>query len=454
MPACPAGRPPGAGVAGRRLPGHRRAGRARRGGAAGGPVRRLAQQPARQRHHPRRRVGRVAGDDVARRQAAQPGELALGELAGRRRAALVQLAVEAAVERRPGLPVADGAHRGQPGVQVAPRAQPAHLVDEAGVEHGPKAQVDAPPQPLAVGRLQRDQRRVRKRLCRGDRAAVAQVRRQRHAADAVHLERALDALRVAGGQARGGDGVDALQFLPQRVEAVARELRGEPGAHLAVGRGQRVEALEQRLEVEHRAADEQRQRAARGDAGDQPLGVGDEARRRVRLGRVEDVDQVVRHARALGGRGLGGADVHAAVDERRVDADDLDRPAVGGERLGDGQRGGGLAGGGGAGEAEVPGQGAARRRGGRGEGGDGRLGAAVGIVHGLFPGVAAERGAGSGAGRRRRPRGGRLTPPRRSPPRRAAPAPCRGAAPASRRRARRPRRRRRRRGSAGRRCRS
>ena len=43
----------------------------------------------------------------------------------------------------------------------------------------------------------------------------------------------------------------------------------------------------------------------------------------------DDVEQVVRDARALGGVGLRGADVHAAVDLRGVDRDDLAAEALG-----------------------------------------------------------------------------------------------------------------------------
>jgi len=53
------------------------------------------------------------------------------------------------------------------------------------------------------------------------------------------------------------------------------------------------------------------------------LRIRDEARRRVRLRGIDDVDQVMRHLRALVERRLGGADVHAAIYLRRIDGDDL-----------------------------------------------------------------------------------------------------------------------------------
>ena len=170
---------------------------------------------------------------------------------------------------------------------------------------------------------------------------------------AVDLERALDALRVVA--ARGAPRVAGSTAASSACSAgqPARAARASiVGAHRGVGFGQRVEAVEQRLEVEHRAADEQRHRAARADRRDRRARVGDEARRRVALGRIDDVDQVVRHRGALGRARLGGADVHAAVDQRRVDADDLDRAARR-ERGGDRQRGGALARRRRPGEAEV-----------------------------------------------------------------------------------------------------
>ena len=80
-----------------------------------------------------------------------------------------------------------------------------------------------------------------------------------------------------------------------------------------------------RSAVHHGAAG--RHAAARADLVDQAQRVGAEFGRRVRLRGVQDVQQMLRHARLLGGRGFGGADVHASVDRGRIDVDDLHRPA-------------------------------------------------------------------------------------------------------------------------------
>ena len=230
-------------------------------------------------------------------------------------------------------------------MEIAARAQPAHFVDEAGRDHRREALVDSRMQPGTVARLERDQRR----RSPGRRGVP---RRERPAADAMDLERALDPLAVVGREPRGGDGVDRRELGVQGRPAFAGGACVDRGAHFGVGGGHRVEAVEPGLEVEHRAADQERDRAARADRLDRRARVGNEARRRVALRRVGDVDAVVRDRGAVGGARLGGADVHAAVDERRIDADDLDGVARR-ERRCDGERCGALAGRGRSGEAEA-----------------------------------------------------------------------------------------------------
>ena len=112
----------------------------------------------------------------------------------------------------------------------------------------------------------------------------------------------------------------------------------QPGAHLGVGGGHVVDAVEQRLEIQHGATHQQRDGAAGADLSDQALGVLHELGRAVRLQRVEDVDQVVGHGGPLLQAGFGGADVHAAVDQGRVHADDFTGLAALGQDGGQGQR--------------------------------------------------------------------------------------------------------------------
>ena len=244
------------------------------------------------RHQPRR-------PSASRRATRRTDLLArVGRVAGDRRGATASRAARSAGAWRAGASPRSPSRRGSRGRRRRARPTPgdsrprastaapacrsprarrrAHLVDEAGVEHRREALGDARVQPGAVDRLERDQRR---------RSAVGRAvpRRERPAAEAVHLERALDALAVVGRQARGGRRVDRRELGVQRGPAVARGALRRSRRAPPRRRRHRVEAVEQRLEVEHRAADQQRQRAARADLGDRRARVGDEARCRIAL---------------------------------------------------------------------------------------------------------------------------------------------------------------------------
>ncbi len=103
--------------------------------------------------------GVVAGNGVACGHAAQPGHLALGQLARGDDAALAEVGD---VQRRigplaglvvqlfPRLAVTHAAHRWQVGMQVAACAQGAYLVHEACRQHGVKPLGNAFVQPGAV----------------------------------------------------------------------------------------------------------------------------------------------------------------------------------------------------------------------------------------------------------------------------------------------------------------
>jgi hypothetical protein len=90
----------------------------------------------------------------------------------------------------------------------------------------------------------------------------------------------------------------------QRGPALRGRFIGQRGAHGGVGLGHVVQAVEQRLEVQHGAAHQQRQLAARADLIDQARGIGHELGGAVGLQRVADVDQVVRHGGEFTGVGL------------------------------------------------------------------------------------------------------------------------------------------------------
>ena len=96
--------------------------------------------------------------------------------------------------------------------------------------------------------------------------------------------------------------------------------------HRGVGRRERP-VVEQRLDVQHRAAHQHRNLAARGNRLDLGGGVLLVARDRRGRGDVEDVELVVRDAAALRDGQFRRADVHAAVELHRVGVDDLGFPA-------------------------------------------------------------------------------------------------------------------------------
>ena len=117
----------------------------------------------------------------------------------------------------------------------------------------------------------------------------------------------------------------------------------------------RKHAADERTKIEARPSDDDRKAAARGDVGHGGGRIRPVARRRVHLGRLDDVDEVVRNAAALSGVELVGADVEAAVDGRRIAGNDL---AV--EGLRNGERQGALAAGRRANDGDEPHQGVSR----------------------------------------------------------------------------------------------
>ena len=154
------------------------------------------------------------------------------------------------------------------------------------------------------------------------------------------LQWACDAVIARLQSGRGGR-VQRRQACVHGWPADGAGLLLEPRAHGRIGQRQIVKTFDECLRVEQGAADQQRLMSAGADLADQTSRIGREAGGRVRLGGLDQVDQVVRDRGPLGQRRLGGADVHAAIDQRRVDADDLDRPVRGqGHRCGALARGG------------------------------------------------------------------------------------------------------------------
>ena len=111
----------------------------------------------------------------------------------------------------------------------------------------------------------------------------------------------------------------------QRGPAHGGTLLVESRADASVGARQRREPVAQRAQIQQRAADQERHAAARGYLANRGGRFAREAARRIGLGRIADVDEVMRHAPAHLGRRLRGADVEPAIHHRRIHAHDLDR---------------------------------------------------------------------------------------------------------------------------------
>jgi len=101
----------------------------------------------------------------------------------------------------------------------------------------------------------------------------------------------------------------------QRRPAFFQCFAAQRGAHFGIGFGHVVEPVHQSLEIQHGAAHQQGQFAARGDVTDQDFGIVYKFSGAVGMQRVAYVDQVVRHRRLLGRCRLGRANVHAAIHQ-------------------------------------------------------------------------------------------------------------------------------------------
>jgi hypothetical protein len=218
--------------------------------------------------------------------------------------------------------IADRAHRAQLGA-VARGDQLAHLLEQAAFDHRLAAAVDPRVEVLALGRERQVQHAIG-RILEAVRAAHVAGRPAGLGRD---LERAHDPPRVVRVDPRGRVRV-ALEQAPVEPARVpcplgAALLLLELLAQLLVGLDAVDQAVKRGADVQARAAREQRHAPARVDRRD----------RRARLARItagavalvgrHDVEQVVRHARALGRARLGRADVHESEHLHRVGVHDL-----------------------------------------------------------------------------------------------------------------------------------
>src|SRR3954462_2123017 len=110
----------------------------------------------------------------------------------------------------------------------------------------------------------------------------------------------------------------------ERRPAVLLGLSRNGLAKLRIRLRKRIQPRNQGAVVEHRAAYKQGRFLPLKDLFDDADGVEAELAGGIALVGIDEVDQVMRHACALGGGGLRCADVHAAVDLRRIDRDDFE----------------------------------------------------------------------------------------------------------------------------------
>lgn len=83
------------------------------------------------------------------------------------------------------------------------------------------------------------------------------------------------------------------------------------------------QAVEKGAQIQAGSTNDDGQASAFGDSGDRFAGEAAVLASGAGLVGSEDVDQVVRHAGALGERGFSGADLHSSIDSDRVAGDDF-----------------------------------------------------------------------------------------------------------------------------------
>src|ERR1035437_2755100 len=248
---------------------------------------------------------------------AKPGDLALGVAPGVALRIEQGLAgIQFAADRLQRLLVAQR-FEGLDG-REAHRQDAARLVDQAALEHGAAARVEPLVQGLAVGQQPEFERAVAAQPV----AALPIQFGHRAAGKEANLERAGDLRNVVRVNLTGGLGIESGKGAVER-SAPARLARGETVAQRLVAGRPFEEAVQERTEVEARAARDNREPAARRNACDGfPRQPGVFARGEDLVG-VDDVDQMVRDALARGLWKFGGADIEMTVYLEGVAAHDF-----------------------------------------------------------------------------------------------------------------------------------
>ena len=142
------------------------------------------------------------------------------------------------------------------------------------------------------------------------------------AGGATDLDGVDDTARVAAVDFGEVHGVGLSELVEQGVESEVPIVRQDGSTDVGGYGGDVVDALTDGVDVHHRSAGEKYGSMGREKGRKECEGVRFIACGAVRLGGVEEIDEIVRDAGAFVGRGGGGADGHAAIDLSGVGRED------------------------------------------------------------------------------------------------------------------------------------
>jgi len=253
--------------------------------------------------------------------AAKPGELSLGEVA----MALLGggdggLFGEGSFDYGDCLAVAEGVKRLDGSVSCE---KAAGFFNESGGKHCFGTQIEALVK-LRSRRVEADAQQTEA----GEGIACHDLRKRPARGD-TDLDGANELGRVVGVDSRGGCWVETGEEAMQPCRAVMLATALQTRAKVFLSRGTGKEAIREGAQIEAGSAGDDGKALARsypleGLTSKAAIFSGGE-----RLVGIGDVDEVMRQACAVGGRGLGGADVHAAIDGDGVATDDFAVEALG-----------------------------------------------------------------------------------------------------------------------------
>lgn len=146
-----------------------------------------------------------------------------------------------------------------------------------------------------------------------------------------------DPLGIGGGESGGGHWVNRSESLVHRRPPELPGLLGHFQSDLFVGRRDLINAMTQRLEIEHGAANHQGPLAPGMNRFKCSVAVAKEGGHRVAVFGVAEVNEVVWHPSPIIRTGLGRSNVEATIDQGRIHIDDFAGPQEAGLCQGLGQ---------------------------------------------------------------------------------------------------------------------